>query len=82
MPQMLFPVIVEALRLEAQEQARKAAEEEKRQQLIKVQTKQEDERLASERSHNFCLVSKQQPLELLLSVHETLMRWNLQGATG
>ena len=47
----------EALRLEAQEQARKAAEEEKRQQLIQVQTEQENARLASERSQVFCLLS-------------------------
>ena len=47
----------EALRLEAQEQARKAAEEEKRQQLIQVQTDQEDARLASERSVACCYIS-------------------------
>lgn len=47
----------EALRLEAQEQARKAAQEEKRQQLIQVQTEQENARLASERSQVICLLS-------------------------
>ncbi len=39
----------ERLRLEAEEQARKAAEEEKRQELIQLQTEREDARLASER---------------------------------
>lgn len=48
-------VTVEALRLEAQEQARKAVEEEKRQQLTQLQTEQEDTRLTSERSQKLCL---------------------------
>ncbi len=39
----------ERLHLEAEEQARKAAEEEKRQELIQLQTEREDARLASER---------------------------------
>ncbi len=39
----------ERLRLEAEEQARKAAEEEKRQELIQLQTEREDARLANER---------------------------------
>ena len=43
----------EALRLEAEEQARKAVEEEKRQQLTQVQTEQEDARLANERLQKF-----------------------------
>lgn len=43
-------LVAEALRLEAQEQAHRAAEEEKRQQLTLVQIEQEDARLASERS--------------------------------
>lgn len=39
----------ERSRLEAEEQARKAAEEEKRQELIQLQTEREDARLANER---------------------------------
>ena len=42
-------VSTERLRLEAEEQARKAAEEEKRQALIKLQQEREDARLACER---------------------------------
>ena len=44
-----YSVGAERLRLEAEEQARKAAEEEKRQELIQLQTEREDARLASER---------------------------------
>lgn len=41
--------VAERLRLEAEEQARRAAEEEKRQILIQEQTRLEDLRLAAER---------------------------------
>lgn len=49
-----YSVGAERLRLEAEEQARKAAEEEQRQELIQLQTEREDARLANERYHPSC----------------------------